>query len=170
MQWLSPVDMEAIFLQETQRRTQPCAEWLLRDEDFVSWLYSHQPGSIWITGPPGCGKTVLSTSIVDGVRNNIQNRPGCISTFLHCQNDNLSLTAILANIVSQILAQLNTIPEQHISAAFKPAKRYGRSRLSIADQPVTLLEDSVRSPNEFQECSSHGFSYLSGLWCWLSHD
>ena len=36
MQWLSPVDMEAIFLQETQRRTQPCAEWLLRDEDFVS--------------------------------------------------------------------------------------------------------------------------------------
>jgi len=144
MQWLCPIDMEAIFLQESQRRSQPCAEWFLRDRLFESWLCSHQPRGIWITGPPGCGKTVLSTSIVGGVRQNMQNRPGCVSAFLYCQDDNLSLPAILASIMSQILAQLNSIPK-HISAAFEAAKKHGRSKLSTADQPMALLEDSFRS-------------------------
>lgn len=144
MQWLSPLDMEAIFIREFQRRSQPCGQWLLCDGAFGSWLRSFQPRGIWITGPAGCGKTVLSTCIIDAIREHVQGNSGCAAAFFYCDKgeNKLSLTSILACLISQILAQLDSVPGK-ISAAFNTAKRYGRSKISIADQPISLLKDSV---------------------------
>lgn len=146
MQWLSPTDMEAIYIREFQRRSQPCGQWLLCDEVFGSWLCSSQPRGIWITGPPGSGKTVLSTCIIDAIRERMRNNSRCVSAFFYCDKgeDKLSLTTILACLISQVLAQLDNVPRS-ISAAFNIAKRYGRSKVSVADQPMSLLEDSIRS-------------------------
>ena len=38
MKWLSPMDMEEIRSRESQRRTQPSGEWLLRHKVFQGWL------------------------------------------------------------------------------------------------------------------------------------
>jgi ankyrin repeat domain-containing protein 50 len=91
-------------------------------------------------------KTVLSTSIIDTVREHIRDDSNHILAF-YCDkgyDDNLSSTTILASIIAQALAQLVSIPDR-ISAAFNIAERYCRSKISTADQPVVISKDLVTS-------------------------
>ncbi|KAL9114555.1 MAG: hypothetical protein Q9187_007460, partial [Circinaria calcarea] len=104
------------------------------------------PRAIWITGPPGCGKTVLSTTINHKIREYVTDDPRCVSAFLYCEKaeeNNLSVTTTLASVIAQILSQLDDIPDR-ISAAFSVAGRYGRSKVSSADQPMAILKDLIR--------------------------
>src|SRR5436309_5114716 len=84
MEWLSPVDMEEVLVRESQRRSQPCGQWLLGQQTYCNWLESSNPRMIWVTGPPGAGKTVLSTSIIDSIRKFILVDPQYICAFFYC--------------------------------------------------------------------------------------
>ncbi|KAF7523016.1 hypothetical protein G7054_g11943 [Neopestalotiopsis clavispora] len=39
--------------------------WFLEDKDFCSWRDRSESGLIWVSGGPGCGKSVLSRSLID---------------------------------------------------------------------------------------------------------
>jgi tetratricopeptide (TPR) repeat protein len=146
MKWLSPIDMEEIRSRESQRRTQPCGEWLLRHEVFQAWLQS-QHRAIWISGSPGSGKTVLSTCIIDTVRDHIESDPKQVLAFFFCDKSDehcQSALSILTSIIGQVLAQLDDIPN-HVYTAYNIAVRYGRSKISTSDQPATILKDLALS-------------------------
>jgi tetratricopeptide (TPR) repeat protein len=146
MKWFSPIDMEEIRSRESQRRTQPCGEWLLRHEVFQAWLQS-QYRAIWISGSPGSGKTVLSTCIIDTVKDRIENDPKQALAFFFCDKSDehgQSASTIVTSIIGQVLAQLDDIPN-HVYAAYNIAIRYGRSKISTSDQPTVILKDLALS-------------------------
>lgn len=137
--------MEAVYLREFQRRSQPCGQWLLCHEDFQSWLQSCQPRAIWIAGSPGCGKTVLSTSIIETIRQQVANLPEHVPAMFYCdkgEENYTSLVTILGSFIAQILAQQINFRDC-IFAAYHRAQKYGRSKISIADQPMAILKDLI---------------------------
>jgi tetratricopeptide (TPR) repeat protein len=144
MKWLSPIDMEGIRNRESQRRTQPCGKWLLYNENFQAWLQS-QSRTLWVSGSPGSGKTVLSTCIIDAVKDHIGSDMKQALAFFFCDKsdeNSLSDVTILSCIIAQVLAQLDSIPDR-ISASYNIAARYGRSKISASDQPAAILKDLV---------------------------
>lgn len=40
-------------------------KWFLTDERFCKWRDSESPGLLWVSAGPGCGKSVLSKSLID---------------------------------------------------------------------------------------------------------
>lgn len=62
--WLAPPDPSSNANHARELRHEGTGSWLLESEAFKSWLagvHKH----LWLRGIPGCGKTVLSTTVMD---------------------------------------------------------------------------------------------------------
>ncbi|KAJ6514666.1 hypothetical protein DFH09DRAFT_1431650 [Mycena vulgaris] len=60
--WLGSPDMKKKLLSTLQLRKEGTGRWLLESEKFIQW--QDNPGSLWIRGPSGVGKTVLSSAVI----------------------------------------------------------------------------------------------------------
>jgi hypothetical protein len=62
--WLSPSDPSTNFNKALQQRQESTGLWLLQNNQFKKW--QSQPNSfLWLYGIPGCGKTILSSTIIE---------------------------------------------------------------------------------------------------------
>ena len=98
-------------------------EWLFEDDRFLNWRDSKHSRLLWVSAGPGCGKSVLSRSLIDEriVTTNALNSTVCYFFFKDGQEQRMSG----ANALSAILHQLfeNTAL---ISYALPSAKSYGK--------------------------------------------
>lgn len=62
--WLSPPDQSKNFNHAKKLRHEGTGAWLLRDSVFETW-HSGSRRHIWLKGLAGCGKTVLTTTVLD---------------------------------------------------------------------------------------------------------
>ncbi|KAJ6605278.1 hypothetical protein DFH09DRAFT_1269594 [Mycena vulgaris] len=60
--WLGSPDMKKKQLSTLHLRKEGTGRWLLESEKFIHW--QDNPGSLWIRGPSGVGKTVLSSAVI----------------------------------------------------------------------------------------------------------
>ncbi|KAH0161653.1 purine and uridine phosphorylase, partial [Aureobasidium melanogenum] len=63
LNWLSSSRVAMIQSMTRNDRVKNSGEWLLHDSRYKDWFYSG--GLIWLHGIPGCGKSVLSSKIID---------------------------------------------------------------------------------------------------------
>ncbi|EXJ75702.1 uncharacterized protein A1O5_00209 [Cladophialophora psammophila CBS 110553] len=62
--WLDIPGPSSNYATSCKRRQQGTGSWLLQDNRFIAWMES--PGSsLWLHGIPGCGKIVISATIID---------------------------------------------------------------------------------------------------------
>jgi Cdc6-like AAA superfamily ATPase len=62
--WLSPPDPSTNFNKALQQRQEGTGLWLLQSSPFTKW-HSQQNSFLWLHGIPGCGKTILSSTIIE---------------------------------------------------------------------------------------------------------
>jgi hypothetical protein len=76
--WLTPPDPSTNFHKALRRRHAGSGKWLLRDTSYTTW--KRRPHSfLWLYGMPGCGKTVLSSSVVE----DLEGDSACSNTLLY---------------------------------------------------------------------------------------
>jgi Cdc6-like AAA superfamily ATPase len=61
--WLSPSDPSTNFNKALQQRQEGTGLWLMESSPFTKW-HSQQNSFLWLHGIPGCGKTILSSTII----------------------------------------------------------------------------------------------------------
>ncbi|KAK2056198.1 hypothetical protein LY76DRAFT_647808 [Colletotrichum caudatum] len=103
------------------RRDQTCnrqahqpgtCEWILEDPRFVKWRDSKHQSVLWYNAPPGSGKTVLTSTIID----HLQERGEKVAYFFFSYNDNLRKHGI--NGFSCLIIQLLYVLISHVSQSF----------------------------------------------------
>lgn len=62
--WLSPADQSTNFNHAKKLRHEGTGAWLLKDPVFESWHLGSRR-HLWLKGLVGCGKTVISTTVLD---------------------------------------------------------------------------------------------------------
>ena len=67
LRWLSSTDPSTNHSAACAKHEPTTGNWLLESEDFESWL-KHTNGVFWLYGIPGCGKTVLCSSVIEHVK------------------------------------------------------------------------------------------------------
>ncbi|KAH8882915.1 purine and uridine phosphorylase [Thozetella sp. PMI_491] len=61
--WLSPADPSTNYNESLKKRHRGTGQWLLQDARYSRW--KKEPSSfLWLNGIPGCGKTVLSSTVI----------------------------------------------------------------------------------------------------------
>ncbi|CUS10689.1 unnamed protein product, partial [Tuber aestivum] len=64
--WLNAVDPEANYLSALDVRAPGTGNWLLRGREYVDWKEGRE-GVLWLYGMPGCGKSVLSATVIKDI-------------------------------------------------------------------------------------------------------
>ncbi|ESZ96976.1 hypothetical protein SBOR_2658 [Sclerotinia borealis F-4128] len=143
MTWLSPGEYYESLYQACAKRSANTGQWLLTEASLQNWLNGVSDPVLWCYGSPGCGKTILSATIIQYLQDYYASTP---TVFFHCSStDKLkqSQESIYISLLGQIIAQTTNIPQALISAYFF-AERYGRCRISVADRIPELLAEVLR--------------------------
>lgn len=140
--WLSLINVWQDLEREAAKQLKPSGHWFLSGEEYQSWARP-QASLLWVHGPAGSGKTVLSTNIIKHIQLCLGSNDGL--AFFHCDRGNdkkTSCLAVLSSLLAQLCNQRDDIPPP-ILRAFNAAKRLGRGCISPTDAPLELLRTSI---------------------------
>ena len=111
-EWLAAPDPSTNYHKARKQRQADTGLWLLRDEKFTRWKVD-VASRLWLYGIPGCGKTVLSSTIVDHLLQHYHDDLGTATVYFYfdfndAQKQDTEL--MLRSLLCQLLQPLTTIP------------------------------------------------------------
>ncbi|KAI1366280.1 ankyrin repeat-containing domain protein [Xylaria arbuscula] len=104
--WLCSVDPSRIYNVARGKHQSGTGDWLLESEKFQSWQKSPK-SLLWLHGQPGCGKSVLSSSVIKQLQKEYSSNPGSpIAYFFFSFSDRET---------QKVIKDLDTYKEKHQS-------------------------------------------------------
>lgn len=100
-------DLAAIHRLKGERVSGTC-EWILEQKEYTEWLKGESSKLLRLIGPPGIGKTMISSFLVDDLKKRSQHSPDTVLAFYFCDSKDEkrnSATAIIRGIIIQLLRQ-----------------------------------------------------------------
>ncbi|KAH0537579.1 hypothetical protein FGG08_005645 [Glutinoglossum americanum] len=128
LQWLSPTDPTENHSEARERHEATTGSWFINSRTFEDWKTA------------GCGKTVLSSTIIEDVRRTCEKDPGQALAYFYfdfSDSEKREVTSFLRSIVAQLHDQIDTLPD----AVRKLHDQYkgGRQQPSMQDLAAALL-------------------------------
>lgn len=130
LRWLALSKPEEAHIRVRERRLPGTGKWLLENPNFIAWRDEEQTNSIlWCHGIPGAGKTVLSSLVIDHLKDKFADNNDN-TVFFYCDfSDPQSQSAV--NIVASLLRQsalvnpsvmesVTTLYEKHLKGGTYP--------------------------------------------------
>ena len=102
--WLSAPDPSSNYNKALKDRHRSTGEWFLRSETYSNWL-SKRSSLLWLYGIPGCGKTILSSSIIQQTVEYCRSRNNTIVLYFYFDfNDTMKRQhePMLRSLISQL--------------------------------------------------------------------
>ncbi|KAH6677075.1 hypothetical protein B0J14DRAFT_506370, partial [Halenospora varia] len=112
LHWLSTIDYSSNHEAACKKHHAPTGDWLFQHDDFKKWKEKNH-NLLWLYGIPGCGKTVLSSTIIESLREECNNNPGdAISYFYFDFNDaeKQGTQSFISSLIVQLCQRLKDVP------------------------------------------------------------
>ncbi|KFZ01827.1 hypothetical protein V501_09775 [Pseudogymnoascus sp. VKM F-4519 (FW-2642)] len=81
-QWLSPPDPSVNYQKSCKQREEDTGLWFLNGEEYTKWK-TDAASIIWLYGIAGCGKTILSSTIIQDVLQHCVGDPGKVVAYFY---------------------------------------------------------------------------------------
>jgi len=143
-QWLSAPDPSINYQKALKQRQPNTGLWFLESESYASWT-TDAASRLWLYGIPGCGKTILSSTILQNVFQHCDNNPGqAIMYFYFDFNDVQKQHAerMLRSLVCQLSRQSVEIP---VSLDALCSSYEGGKRQSLVDALLQVMHQMMQS-------------------------
>ncbi|KAG9853157.1 purine and uridine phosphorylase, partial [Aureobasidium melanogenum] len=114
--WLAPPDHTTNQHEALSQRHEGTGQWFVRSAIFTAFKEGRVP-FLWLSGIPGCGKTILSSSIIEDLQHNSSNSSAAILYFYFNFNDNRKQT--LDTALRSLLWQLTN----HGGSSFREVEK-----------------------------------------------
>ncbi|KAK4166291.1 putative vegetative incompatibility protein, partial [Cladorrhinum sp. PSN259] len=103
--WLSPADPSTNFNVAKEKRHHGTGEWFTNSDAFLEWK-SGSRRHLWLHGLAGCGKTVLSSTILDHLHSDEIDSTVCLSFFFDFRDtDKQHLNNLLHSLAFQLYSR-----------------------------------------------------------------
>jgi Cdc6-like AAA superfamily ATPase len=99
--WLSSPDPSTNYNKALQQRQKGTGVWLLNSSPFQRWQ-TQQHSFLWLHGIPGCGKTILSSTIVDYLEKTYPDQLLLYFYFDFTDAGNQTLDNVIRSLISQL--------------------------------------------------------------------
>ncbi|WKT38187.1 Ankyrin repeat [Fusarium oxysporum f. sp. vasinfectum] len=113
--WLSPLKPGLSHQLAKDAHHPGTSEWLQQSNVFQDWLLQKK-GILWLSGPPGCGKTVLMSHAIESVASHASKQTNeTAHAFVYCDfrnSDARNLVNILGSLLGQLCTQNGQFPKQ----------------------------------------------------------
>lgn len=160
IQWLEAPDPSGNFNAAGEKRQQGTGIWLLQNPSFMRWMSANN-SFLWIHGKPGCGKSVLSFTIINHLmRSSYGNSLVAYFYFDFQRQEQQTVEGFLRSLIKQIASRGSGIHESlrdvYRSCSNGQTKPTTQSLVTIlykllkASRPVDIVIDAVDECNERQ--------------------
>lgn len=142
--------LNSIYLAEYKlqlpRPVQGTCSWILSHPAYLSWIAAEETGLLWVTGEPGCGKTMLSAYLADYLKLDRADPARPQVFFFFCDDKVKSQrdgNAILRGILYQILQQHRKLIK-HVKSRFElDGPSLANSFPALWELFLKIVEDST---------------------------
>lgn len=98
------------------RRHENTCTWILNDQRYRLWAEKGGQAILWISGDPGCGKSVLSSFLTKDITRGITNQVCMAYFFCDDKDERLrSAHSILVNLLAQLLDHVPDINKHFLA-------------------------------------------------------
>ncbi|OCK96816.1 uncharacterized protein K441DRAFT_656827 [Cenococcum geophilum 1.58] len=99
--WLSLSDPSINYNKALQQRQEGTGLWFLRSDAFAKWKIQRN-SFIWLYGIPGCGKTILSSTIIEHLKRSLPRQPLLYFYFDFNDTGKQTLDRMVRSLISQL--------------------------------------------------------------------
>jgi hypothetical protein len=170
--WLSPPDSSTNYNKALGQRHKDSGTWLLHSDALIEWK-TRSNSFLWLYGIPGCGKTILSSTIVEDLGKSASYSPILYFFFDFNKASHQSLEGMIRSLISQLYHKRED--------ARKPLDLLFRSCGSGHQQPATeslcaTFLDMIQEVGDIwivqdalDECRTRSGSQTEGLLSWMKY-
>ncbi|KAJ5372585.1 hypothetical protein N7517_004591 [Penicillium concentricum] len=128
-------------------RVQGTCEWFFNDDKFCKWRDSNTSGLLWLSAGPGCGKSILSRSLIDERRLSLNVTTSTVCHFFF--KDGYEDRMYGVNALCAVLHQLFTRDSSGtlIKLALPAHKNYGKALTRSFSELWNILLACAKSPH-----------------------
>jgi len=163
--WLQPSDPSRNYNKAMQQRHKGSGIWFLQHDAFNKWM-THQNSFLWPYGIPGCGKTILASTIIEHLERTVPRQSLLYFYFDFSDIHKQTLEKMIRSFVSQLSYKHEHIAQQ-LHSIFSSCED-GRQQPTIESLCEFLLS-SVEQVSEvwvvidaLDECSTR-----AGVLAWI---
>ncbi|KAK8052793.1 hypothetical protein PG996_012094 [Apiospora saccharicola] len=167
--WLSPPDPSTNFNIARRQHYQGTGQWFLKSEAYKKWK-TKRNSLLWLNGIPGCGKTVLSSSIVDDLEQGIISSNVVYFYFDFNDVAKQSLEKAIASLVLQLYCKRTDLQRE---ADVLYSSCHDGSRQPDSPSLFKLFQSMVQKAGEvwivldaLDECHGRNEGFAGGLLPW----
>ncbi|KAF3083526.1 hypothetical protein TWF102_010519 [Orbilia oligospora] len=171
--WLSAPDPSINYYKALGRRHEGSGSWFLESKQFVEWK-TQRSSFLWLHGIPGCGKTILSSTIIEILESDLACQPLLYFYFDFTDTGKQTLENMLRALISQLYYKHGD-PSLQLESLYSSCTQRGQcvqptcrslcetfSRMVEQTKEVWLILDAL------DECSTRGGSLTEGLLSWMN--
>ncbi|KAH6658355.1 hypothetical protein BKA67DRAFT_512547, partial [Truncatella angustata] len=128
LKWLTPPNVSTNFNKAIKARHKGSGQRLLESESYLTWK-NGQNSFLWLYGIPGCGKTILASTVIEDLQNNRNPSQTFYFYFDFTDSRKQSFENTLHSLVSQIYHR-NENAQKHLDSLYSSC-RNGKDQPSI---------------------------------------
>ncbi len=106
---------EIAFEKHKSRREKDTCKWIFELEEYKTWRSSTESRLLWVSGVGGLGKSILMSTVIDGLQEAFKKDEDCSAQYFFCSTGEDS-TRLVARIKKQLLYQLYQMALSHESS------------------------------------------------------
>ena len=162
IRWLQYTDPSTNHNAACERREPLTGNWLLQSDDFAKW--EREPKQLlWLHGIPGCGKTILSSTVVEHIKATCKKDSQCQYIFYYFDFSDSKKQGV-AGLLRSVLVQLVSRDQKTLKEVEKLYNQndYGKQQPDKKSL-LSILLSVLRSPlrtyliiDALDECSQPG--------------
>src|SRR5690606_4502432 len=147
LQWLSPPDPSINLIKASKQRSKGSGSWFLNSKAFHDWKVQRN-SFLWLHGIPGCGKSVLSSTIINELREISSPNPGLVLYFYFDFNDTTkqTLDGMLRSLIKQLSTNNQSGGQKHLKSLFDTCRNQ-----SIRPTPKMLCDCFAEMLQELEQ-------------------
>lgn len=168
--WLSPPDPSTNFNKALQQRHKGSGLWLLQSDGFLKWRT--QPNSfLWLHGIPGCGKTILSSTIIEQLGTILPSQTILYYYFDFSDTAKQTLDKMMRSLIYQFYYKDEKIsqPLYSLFAFCKDGQRQSTTEelCNVFFEMVKQIEEIWIVLDALDECSTRRGPATKGILLWI---
>lgn len=168
--WLSPSDPSTNYNKAIQQRQEGTGLWFLQSRAYVQWK-TQRDSTLWLHGIPGCGKTILTSTLVEDLERTFPPLTVLYFYFDFSDVHKQTLDSMVRSLVRQLYCKYKNTWKQ-LDSLFSSCEDGGRqprceSLCQVFLQIIDSLEDVYIVLDALDECRTRTGSHTEGLLSWI---
>ncbi|KZL87248.1 pfs domain-containing protein, partial [Colletotrichum incanum] len=171
MKWLSPPDPSANYNKAFQQRHEGTGQWFLESEEYSEWKKTPK-SSLWLHGIPGCGKTILSSTVIRDLSNTESYAKSLLYFYFDfTDTSKQSLEKAIRSLIAQLYSKSLDV-QTHLDSLYFSCKN--ASRQPSIDSLISTFEAMAQQIGEvwivldaLDECQTRANPRYEGLLHWI---